>query len=495
MISLLQNATCCISCLQKENEHINGQKKRGHSESKGPEHTPGPTHPVSSGFSCLSNLSNEPNPEQVQHVPPSNNLRAALAAQEEFCPPVSSVKRMFSDVERSPELLEIQAKKRNADYTRCFEIPEETARFHTGLTGTFSTIQIGDFMASTEGIVRAEDRVPKLSSPIAVAKSLFCELEEPAEDVFDDGAKDLSHSSFTSPLDGSSDVCRSLSLDSDGSMHETSPTAATQVSLYKFNKNRNSALSEEQEEDKNLSTVESQPKTPPAVNTETPKFGQRGESQCSFVSRLPDLAHGVGQSPSFLKPRNVVVFRSYCSSINRSNMSGVSRLSIGSVEGMDVSIAASDHYAFGSATPVQKRPNSISSLSQVIKHGHISVFVVRTSKFTIQGQLCFAFTSSSHQTPQPMSTSQTPFRTPKSVRRGALPVEGAPILGTPDYLAPELLLGKPHGEEKKLGGVVVVGGGPSTTHNSAVVSDIAHHSFVVFLLDGCHCSPCDRLSL
>lgn len=42
---------------------------------------------------------------------------------------------------------------------------------------------------------------------------------------------------------------------------------------------------------------------------------------------------------------------------------------------------------------------------------------------------------------------QTPFRTPKSVRRGALPVEGAPILGTPDYLAPELLLGKPHGKK------------------------------------------------
>lgn len=86
-----------------------------------------------------------------------------------------------------------------------------------------------------------------------------------------------------------------------------------------------------------------------------------------------------------------------------------------------------------------------------------------------------------------MSTSQTPFRTPKSVRRGALPVEGAPILGTPDYLAPELLLGKPHGEEKKWGGWV------GSTNNSTVVSNIAHHSFVV--LDGCHCSPCDRLSL
>lgn len=59
------------------------------------------------------------------------------------------------------------------------------------------------------------------------------------------------------------------------------------------------------------------------------------------------------------------------------------------------------------------------------------------------------FTPLSRQTPQPMSTSHTRFRTPKSVRRGALPVEGGHILGTPDYLAPELLLGKPHGKSRE----------------------------------------------
>jgi len=55
-----------------------------------------------------------------------------------------------------------------------------------------------------------------------------------------------------------------------------------------------------------------------------------------------------------------------------------------------------------------------------------------------------------------MSTCHTPFRTPKSVRRGALPVERAPILGTPDYLAPELLLGHLHGKRRKLGGAMMV---------------------------------------
>ncbi|KAM9337232.1 serine/threonine-protein kinase greatwall [Symphorus nematophorus] len=400
-------------CEEKENEHTNEQKGRGH-----PEQDCAPPKPGTFAFSAKeSNLSNESDPDHLaENKSPANKLESDSTARDGICLSALTVKRTFSDVERSPELLEIQAKKSNAHYKRCYEIPEETARFHTGLTGTFSTIQIGDFMASTEGIGLAEDRVPKRSSPIAVSKSLFCELEEQTEDVFEDGAKDLSHSSFTSPLGGNSDICRSLSLDSDGSMLETSLTIDSRASLKpnKSSKNTSSASFEEQEENKDSSITESLPQTPSAVTNETPKlgnFGQRGESQCSFLNRLPDLACSVAQSPSFLKPRNVVVFRSYCSSINRSNMSGVSRMSIGSTEAMDLSTTASYHSASGIATPVQKRPSSNSSLNQ---------------------------------TPQPMSTSHTPFRTPKSVRRGALPVEGAPILGTPDYLAPELLLGKPH---------------------------------------------------
>ncbi|XP_008577688.1 PREDICTED: serine/threonine-protein kinase greatwall [Galeopterus variegatus] len=48
------------------------------------------------------------------------------------------------------------------------------------------------------------------------------------------------------------------------------------------------------------------------------------------------------------------------------------------------------------------------------------------------------------QTPNQIK-SGTPYRTPKSVRRGAAPVDDGRILGTPDYLAPELLLGRTHG--------------------------------------------------
>ncbi|KAM6900356.1 serine/threonine-protein kinase greatwall [Xenentodon cancila] len=383
---------------EKENGHINDQIRQ--SESKRLDQACGPTKlgiPIKASYS-LSKTSNQ-----------GRKLESVSAAEEELCPSVrddcqpavpSSVKRTFSDIETSPEPLDIRVKKRNADYKRFYEIPEDIAAGHTGLTGTFCSIQIGNFMASTEGIGAAEHRLPKRSSPIAVAKSLFTELEQPVEEVFEDGSKDISHLSFTSPLHGNGDICRSLSLDSDGSVHETSLTNDSNVSLQ-LAVNGKSLSFEEHENNK-----ESPPKTPSVVTRQTPKPGR---FQGSFLSPLPDLACGVAQS--FLKPRNVVAFRSYCSSINRSNMSGVSRLSIGSMEPMEVSTSASYHSASGTVTPVQKRSDS---------------------------------NGSAYQTPQPMSTSHTPFRTPKSVRRGAMPVEGAPILGTPDYLAPELLLGKAH---------------------------------------------------
>lgn len=75
-----------------------------------------------------------------------------------------------------------------------------------------------------------------------------------------------------------------------------------------------------------------------------------------------------------------------------------------------------------------------------------------------------------------MSISHTPFRTPKSVRRGALPVEGAPILGTPDYLAPELLLGKPHG---KRGEVLVQGLYHMSKYEPVHPTHIPKHSLIV----------------
>ncbi|XP_036437955.1 serine/threonine-protein kinase greatwall isoform X2 [Colossoma macropomum] len=315
--------------------------------------------------------------------------------------PSSSVKRGFALVDKSPEQAEIQAKKSDVEYRRCFPIPENDARGHTGLTGIFSAVGLG-----SEGAMwKASDqraRGPKQSSPANVAKNLLCELEEPGENG---GA--VASSSFTSSPEVN--LSRSLSLDSDSSVHEMSVITNTPPPK---NCPRGALLPSFQELDENeISAV-----VPPQTEySDTPKqhdaHHQKSESDCSVLDHHVRSSSLV-KSPSFLKPRNVVAFRSYCSSINRSNMSCSSRLSIASMEAMDMSASSSFHSAPTAVTPVQKKRSSLNS--------------------------------SLYQTPQPMVLSHTPYRTPKSVRRGPGPVEGAPILGTPDYLAPELLVGKHH---------------------------------------------------
>lgn len=104
------------------------------------------------------------------------------------------------------------------------------------------------------------------------------------------------------------------------------------------------------------------------------------------------------------KRRPLVAFRSYNSPINVSSLSERSRISVGSVDKIHFSLGCTGSYPLA-VTPAQKD---------------------RTYK-NFQGQV------------------ETPYRTPKSVRRGTVQPEKEKILGTPDYLAPELLLGISHG--------------------------------------------------
>lgn len=346
---------------QKENIHK--YKEEGDSKQQC-ELNPSPTGTNSSTPSVLSNFANGSNPELAVSFVKSSKDK--LLPMSPACYPGSSTKRTFSDIESSPEPFEKQAKKNNAHYTRCCKVPEETARNHTGLTGAFSSVQLQEFRNEVP-----EDQDLNCSSPIGVAKSLFGELEEPTEDVFEDEPEDLFPSSSTSPMAGNSDLCRSWSLDSDSSQHETSLTIDSHMSPKQ---NRSSTIemsvySGDQE------AFKVTPFTKSYLNTQSaaPRLGDFGrESRCSSVKRLSDSACSLTHSPSFLKPKNVVAFRSYCSSINRSNMSGVSHYNTGSLEAMDMSPAASYNFGSGSATPVQRRASASTSNTQVEKiHLHI----------------------------------------------------------------------------------------------------------------------------
>uniref|UniRef100_A0A8C7SHU7 Serine/threonine-protein kinase greatwall n=1 Tax=Oncorhynchus mykiss TaxID=8022 RepID=A0A8C7SHU7_ONCMY len=317
-------------------------------------------------------------------------------------------KRVFEEVERSSEQLESLSKKSDSAYQRCSGVPDIDLKNRTGLTGVFANVHLEVF--GPEGQETSEGQAPKLSSPIALAKNLLCELDGPAEGVFIEGTS----------FGEDHELSRSLCADSKGSAHEMSIDNSPTPSSAQSAKEGHWALFELDDRPYDPAISPSTPLLPqPPIfaSTGTAKPGngltlRGGESKRSFLDRVPELHPRVAMSPSFLKPRNVVAFRSYCSSINRSNMSGSSRLSLGSVEAMDMATSTSYHSMPSAVTPVQNRPSSNNSLDQ---------------------------------TPQSSTTSHTPFRTPKSVRRGPVPVEGVPILGTPDYLAPELLLGKPHG--------------------------------------------------
>lgn len=90
---------------------------------------------------------------------------------------------------------------------------------------------------------------------------------------------------------------------------------------------------------------------------------------------------------------------------------------------------------------VLKSDGSISNLSDSCAVTTTVPTVFKTTRFQLPEKKSPDVPNTS-----PITSNQTPYRTPKSVRRGKVSSDRR-ILGTPDYLAPELLLHQEHGAE------------------------------------------------
>ncbi|XP_058388651.1 serine/threonine-protein kinase greatwall isoform X7 [Diceros bicornis minor] len=317
-----------------------------------------------------------------------------------------SFKRNFELVDSSP-CQEIMQNKRNCiEYKRSNEMRDCSTNQSTGLTAEVQDLKLSidrrqqNDGANKENIVSSfidKQQTPEKSPIPIIAKNLMCELDE---DCDKNNKKDYLSSSFL----GSDDdrASKSICMDSDSSFPGISimESPLERQSLDPDKSIKKSFLEESNIED--LLTV-----SPSCQENTSPKGDENPAVQDSNQRMLAPSSE-VLKTLTWSK-RNAVAFRSFNSHINASNNSEPSKMSIISLDAMDISCAYSGSYPMA-VTPSQKRRSYMPY----------------------------------EQTPNQVK-SGTPFRTPKSVRRGAAPVDDGRILGTPDYLAPELLLGRAHG--------------------------------------------------
>uniref|UniRef100_A0A8C5IYY1 Serine/threonine-protein kinase greatwall n=1 Tax=Junco hyemalis TaxID=40217 RepID=A0A8C5IYY1_JUNHY len=328
------------------------------------------------------------------------------------------VKRSFESVDTSPCQELNYVKKSNAEYKRGCQISEFAASKGTGLTTEIQSLMLCndgclcdtcDSKEEVKSFIGNQETAERLLTP-TVAKNLMCDLDA---DCGKDDEKEYMNSSFLitddeKPLDvfsADSDLLPEVSvteshlekqlLDLDRSVKDLSFEEPKPEGVLITSPESRDALQDGEE----AHTVQNcKP-----VHQKKDNDQKHMEETCLDTVSSPSAK--MKEALSLFK-KNAVAFRSYNSPINLSNIS--EPCSMASLDIMDLSPACSGSYPTA-ITPLQKgRPYQV------------------------------------YQTPY-RGDAGTPYRTPKSVRRGAAPVEGERILGTPDYLAPELLLTQPHG--------------------------------------------------
>ncbi|CAO2594769.1 Serine/threonine-protein kinase greatwall [Lemmus lemmus] len=309
-------------------------------------------------------------------------------------------KRNFQLVDSSPCREIIQSKKNCIECKHSKEMIGCYANQTTGLTAEVQDLRLSVYRsqqndcANKENIVTyfTDKQTPEELHIPMIAKNLMSELDEDYEVTT---KKDCLSSHSACPVEGIAP--KTVAVDSsfpEISMMESS----LEIQTSEPDKSNKECSFEESNIDDLLVLSNCQENSLP-----------RDDCHTSIQDNSQMLAPSSQALKGLTCKTNVVAFRSFNSHINASNNSEPSKMSITSLDAMDMSCDYSGSYPM-TVTPTQK------------------------------GRSCV----SHQQTPNQVKLG-TSYRTPKSVRRGAAPVDDGRILGTPDYLAPELLLGTAHG--------------------------------------------------
>ncbi|XP_007899355.2 serine/threonine-protein kinase greatwall [Callorhinchus milii] len=353
---------------------------------------------------------------------PGREVKSSLDDLRKSPGPRNEAKRGFDQVDQSPFSFTSRSKKKNAEYSRGCHIPDlqpsPIPSNSTGLTREIQTLMLGSLTRNCESPGKRGGRVESSDHPAgktttdllkvpSLAKNLLSELDEHCDK---EEGKDAMNCSFLTDENDRS-LKRSLSMYSDSSAQDASFTE-TQLEKPSLrpDKSPKDGLFEAGAAKDELSPYLPCHALPFAGYSTAKQTHLTDSDQC--VKHSGEMCPSAKASfrPSALtagQKKSAVVFRSYCSPIYNSNLSVPTGMSLDSV---DMSVCT------GTTTPAQ-----VNAASRVLLRA-----------------------AGTYQTPQPANV-QTPYRTPKSVRRGQAPTEEDRILGTPDYLAPELLLQIPHG--------------------------------------------------
>ncbi|XP_031795682.1 serine/threonine-protein kinase greatwall isoform X3 [Sarcophilus harrisii] len=343
---------------------------------------------------CMSAETVEPGFQQPHHFLVGSGKDEMVKKHEEK----KGLKRNFKLVDSSPCEEIIQNKKSSSEYRRGYNI-DFYSKQDTGLTSDIHCLvlagdrshQIGYDKENFDNSSVCEQQTPESSVTEMIEKNLMCELDEDCEK---NSKRDSLSSSFLYSDDERTQ--KSICMESDTSFPGMS---VIESSLENYSLDQDKSIKEFSFEESKIEHL------PSCQENNLPR---EDIQDAKLYNMLAPSSSEVVKAFNLFK-KNAVFFRSYNSQINTSNTSEPSKISIASLERMDISYAYTGSYPM-SCTPAQKDKSSLAY----------------------------------QQTPR-QTKSGTPYRTPKSVRRGAAPVDGGRILGTPDYLAPELLLSSSHG--------------------------------------------------